>query len=161
MSMSRLTAFCVAALLATGVVFAQTPAKKPAAAKGGSVADRLMANEQKIQDALIKKDMTTFNSLIMPGTWAVDENGPMKVEDFTKNITDLKIESAKLSDMKVITISPTVSVVTYKMDQKGTYEGHPFPPVVYASSVWVNHGGTWMAMFHQESTAAPAVPAKK
>jgi hypothetical protein len=38
--------------------------------------------------------------------------------------------------------------------------GTPFPPTVYATTVWVNQGGTWRALFHQESKAAPPQPKK-
>jgi hypothetical protein len=154
MSMTRFSGVILALALSTSVASAQGDAKK-AAAKAGSVADRLMANEQKIIDALMKKDAAAFNSLVMPESWGVDETGYAKAGDFIKGLKDLKFESAKTSEMKVITMSPTVSLVTYKLDQKGSFQGMPFPPVVYATTVWVNHGGTWMAMFHQESTAAP------
>ena len=46
------------------------------------------------------------------------------------------------------------SIVTYKAEQKGTFMGQPLPPLVYVSTIWANHGGTWHAVFHQESTAA-------
>ena len=32
--------------------------------------------------------------------------------------------------------------------------GQPLPAVTYVTTVWANHGGTWHAVFHQESTAA-------
>ena len=58
--------------------------------------------------------------------------------------------------MKVVNIDANAALVTYKVDEKVSMMGQPFPPVVYSSTVWANHGGTWMAVFHQESTAAPA-----
>ncbi len=75
--------------------------------------------------------------------------------DLIKALNDLKLDSVKASEMKVLSMSATVSLVTYRMDQKGSFQGQPFPPVVYATTVWVNQSGTWHAMFHQESTAAP------
>jgi hypothetical protein len=143
-----------AVLSAAGVAFAQSAARKPAA--NVSVADKLMANEHKIFDALMKKDAATFSSLVMAGSWSVDESGYMKSEDMAKGISDLKVDSLKASDMKVVPLTPTAALVTYRLDQKGSFQGMPFPPIVYATTVWVDHGGTWNAMFHQESTAAPS-----
>ncbi len=58
------------------------------------------------------------------------------------------------SDMKVLDVNANSQIVMYKLDQMGSCMGQPLPPVVYASTVWVNQGGTWQAVFHQESTAA-------
>jgi hypothetical protein len=144
-------------VLAVGVsaAFAQSAAKKPAETNG-SISSQLMANEQKVLDALKSKDAAGFSRLVVTDSWTVDENGPMKTAEFVKALPELKVESLKTSDMKVLSMSPTVSLVTYKLDQKGSFLGQAFPPVVYATTVWVNNGGAWRAMFHQESTAAPA-----
>jgi hypothetical protein len=38
----------------------------------------------------------------------------------------------------------------------GTYMGKPLSDTAYASTVWTERGGKWVAVFHQESDAAPA-----
>jgi hypothetical protein len=156
MHVSRLLGVVLAVAFSTSVAFAfaQGAAKKSAEASG-SVASQLMANEHKVLDALKNKDAAGFSSLVVTDSWNIDENGPMKTVDFVKALADLKIDSVKTSSMQVLTMSPTVSLVTYKLDQKGSFLGQAFPPVVYATTVWVNNGGVWRAMFHQESTAAP------
>jgi hypothetical protein len=134
----------------------KAPAKKSMAAKS-SVSDALMHHEQMMLEALHKKDFAGFKKMVMPGTWAVDENGPMAVEDFLKAMEDPKANFSfdyKTSDMKVVMVDANTAIVTYKLDEKGTMMGQPMAPVVYASSVWTNHAGTWMGVFHQESTAA-------
>lgn len=57
--------------------------------------------------------------------------------------------------MKVIPIDANAAIVTYKLDQKGSYMGQTFPPTTYATTVWMNKGGKWWAIYHQESAAAP------
>ncbi len=157
MRQARLVGFGIAAVLWAGPALAQGATGKPAAGRD-SLASRLTANEQKVQDALMKKDVAAFNRLVEADGWAVDETGYMKVADFVKSIPDLKLENARLEDVKVLPVSPTVSILTYKLNQKGTYQGQPVPPLVYATTVWVNRGGTWRAAFHQETT--PAAPKK-
>ena len=51
--------------------------------------------------------------------------------------------------------------VAYKWTGSGTFAGQPFPSTVYASTVWTKKGDKWIAVFHQESEAAKAAPAKK
>ena len=152
MHVSRLLGVIVAVGVSAGVAFAfaQSAAKKPAEAS--PVASQLMANEHKVLDALKSKDVAGFSSLVVTDSWNVDENGPMKTADFVKALADLKIESVKTSDMKVLAMSPTVSLVTYKIGPEGLVSRTGVPPVVYATTVWVNNGGAWRAMFHQEST---------
>jgi len=146
-------------MLTAGPVFAQAEKKmtaKPMAAKS-AVSEALMRNEQMMLEALHKKDAAAFKKLVVAGTWAIDENGPAVVEEFLKALDDPKANFSfeyKTSDMKVVPVNATTSIVTYKLDEKGGMMGQPFPPVVYASTVWANRGGTWLAVFHQESTAA-------
>ena len=147
----------VGMVLATSLAFAQGEMKKQTAMKS-DVGATLMHHEQMMLDALQKKDVAGFKKYIRAGSWALDENGYMTIEEFVKSLNDPKanfmIESFKASDMKVVNIDANAAIVTYKLDEKGSYMGQPFPPLVYATTIWANHGGSWMAVFHQESTAA-------
>jgi hypothetical protein len=154
-----------AVIAALGIVMLAAPAlaqeKKMAAkpmAAAGSTADALTHHEQAMLEALHKKDFAGFKKMVMAGSWAIDENGPATIEDFLQSLNDPKanfsFDVVKTSDWKVAPVNATTSIVTYKLEEKGSYMGMAFPPVVYATTVWANHGGTWMAVFHQESTAA-------
>ena len=122
-----------------------------------TVADALMHQEQMMIESLQKKDFAGFKKMVMPGSWSVDEGGAMPIEEFEKVVMDPKANFSfefKTSDTKVVNIDATTALVTYKLEQKGALMGQPFPPTVYATTIWTNHGGTWMGVFHQESTAA-------
>ena len=147
-------------MLTAGPVFAQAEKKMPAKpmASTSKVADALMAKEHAMLDAVKAKNAKAFSALVKPGSWSADENGFMPVDDFVKMLgdpkADIKIDMLKVSDMKVIDIDATSAIVTYKTEQKGSFMGAPLPPVTYVTTTWANHGGTWLAVFHQESTAA-------
>ena len=150
-----------AALLAGPVAFAQTApaAKKKTAVKaakpaGASVSTKLMADEKLMMDAIVKHDAKTFFALIAPGAMSIDEGGLAPVEDFRKSFDQVKVDSQTATEMKVISLGANTVLVTYKLAQKGSYMGQPLPPVVYATTVWKNKNATWLAVFHQESTAA-------
>lgn len=144
-------------LVAVSLAFAQGEMKKPMATKG-NLGTTLMHQEQMLLELLQKKDFAGFKKHVMAGAWNVDENGYITIDDFVKTLNDPKanfvFESFKTSDMQVVNIDANAAMVTYKLDSKGSMMGQPFPPIVYATTVWANHGGTWMAVFHQESTAA-------
>ena len=62
------------------------PAKPMAAAS--KVADALMAKEHALIDAVKAKNAKAFSAMVMPGSWSVDENGFMTVDDFIKILGD-------------------------------------------------------------------------
>jgi hypothetical protein len=144
---------------ALAAVIAGPALAQEAARKTAGTSETLMHHEQTMLEALAKKDFPTFQKMIVPAAWNIDETGYMTIEDFIKAVNDPKSNlqfEFKTSKMKVVDINPSTKIVTYQLDQKGSFMGQPFPPTVYASTVWVNKGGTWRAVFHQESTAKPA-----
>jgi len=142
-------------LAASNLTFAQA---NPA------VNDTLMKYEHEMLEQFQKKDWAGFKKRIMAGAWTIDENGPMPVEELVKQAGDPKANlmwTYKVSDMKVVDLEANTKAVVYKIDQKGSMMGQPFPPTVYSTTIWANHGGNWMAVFHQESKAAPPMPPAK
>ena len=138
-------AFSALMLLSASGAFAQN-----------AMATKLMAAENKMLDDLTTGKKDAFFGVIAPDSWSVDEGGWMKMDDFKQSWDQIKIQSSKASEMKVVPINATSAIVTYKLEQKGSMAGQPFPSPVYASTVWVQKNGKWWAVFHQEST-----PAKK
>ena len=144
---------CAAAMILFGAAaFAQGPA------------DALMKREQAMLQAIQKKDWTTFKQMVTPNAVNLDENGAMSVSEFLKAVADPKsdftMSATTATDMKVIDVDANTKIVTYKLSQKGTFMGQAFPPMVHASTVWANQGGSWRAVFHQESRMAPQQPTK-
>jgi len=159
--MSKTLAAALVVTLASTLGFAQTTEKKAMPAKSmpakSGMSDAVTRNETAMMEAISKKDWTAFKKMMAPGAWSIDENGPMSIDDFMKMTADPKFSLTyeyKISDAKIVDVNPTTKLITYKLEQKGSMMGQPFPPTVYASTVWVNQGGMWKAAFHQESTAA-------
>ena len=139
-----------ALFMISSAAFGQTAATAPAT----GVSATLIAQEKVLLDSVVKHDVKSFSALIAPGAGSIDEGGYMTVADFIKIFDQVKVDSQTPSDIKVLTLGPTAAVVTYTLTQKGSFQGQPLPPTVYATTTWVNQGGKWLAMFHQESTAA-------
>jgi hypothetical protein len=155
--------------LTSGIAYAQDVndpepnaqgAPAAATAPHSALEKALIANENKVADALMKKDKAAFASLVAADGWSIDGNGFMKTSELTAALDQFVIKSYKISDEKVSWVDPNTAIVAYKWTGSGTFAGQPFPPVTYASTVWTKKGDKWVAVFHQESEAAKA-PAKK
>jgi hypothetical protein len=127
-----------------------------------SALDRaIIANENKIVDAIMKKDKVTLKSLIAADGGVSGSEGFATHADFLASIDQLTIKSFKISDEKVVWVDPNTAVLTYKFTGSATHNGQPLPASTYSSTVWTKRGDKWVAVFHQESEAAkPAVPKK-
>jgi hypothetical protein len=151
---SRILAAALVALGCSTVAFTQA-ASKTATEKA------LIANENKVAEAVAKHDLKTFNDLVAADGVSADMGGFMKVSDFTKTFDQVKISTWHIMDAKVTWIDDKSAVVTYTWMGKGTYMNQPIPETAYSSTVWTERNGKWVAVFHQETGAAPPSPAKK
>jgi ketosteroid isomerase-like protein len=140
-------------LTLVAVVFAQAPAANRAATE-----KQIVANERTINEAVAKADLKGFNALVAPDAVSMDSGGIMKTGDpnFEKMVKEMKITSWNLEGSQFLWINDNTVVHMYKWTGKGTYQGQPVPSPTWASTVWANKGGKWMATFHQESLAMPA-----
>jgi hypothetical protein len=69
-------------------------------------------------------------------------------------VKNLVLTDAALSDWKVVLIDKDAAVVTYTASLKGTQNGKPLPAnTERASTAWVNRGGKWLAVYHQQTEA--------
>ncbi|MEP6914993.1 MAG: nuclear transport factor 2 family protein [Acidobacteriota bacterium] len=157
---TRILTAALVALAAAAPVFGQAVDK-------AAVAKTLIANENKINEAVAKGDAATFTSLLAPEAVSADGmTGFTKAADFSKTLNQLKITFWHMMNPQVVWIDDKSAVVAYTWMGAGTYMGKPVPDMTYSSTVWTERGGKWLAVFHQESSPAPAAapapaPAKK
>ena len=152
----RSTGFA-AALLMIGC----TAAVVGQAASKAAIEKTLIANENKIAEAVAKHDVKTFTDLVASDAMSADGMGFMKVADFVKSMNDVKIASWHIMDTQVHWADDKTAIVTYTWMGSGTFKGEPFPPTAYSSSVWTERNGKWVVVYHQESAAAPPPPPAK
>ena len=149
-------------ILAAGlVVFAFGATVYGQAASKVAAEKALIANENKITEAVAKQDAKTFLSLLAPEAVAADPGGFMKASDFSKTLDQLKVTSWHIMDTKVLWVDDKTAVVTYTWMGAGTYMKQPIPGMMYASTVCTERGGKWLAVFHQETAPAMPAPPKK
>ncbi len=149
-------------LLFTSVCFAQpaaqataspSPKPKPAMSKA-QMLKTLSTAEKKLWDAFKNKDPKPFKSGLTADAFALSEHGIEKKEDTLKMIptAPCEIKSYELSDWKLTIINSSTALVTYKGKTDGTCAGQAIP-TVWCSTLYVNRGGKWLAIFHTETPA--------
>jgi hypothetical protein len=134
--------------------FAQTGGK-------AAIEKTLIANEHKINDAVMKHDAASFTALVAADAVSADMGGFMKVSDFVKSMDQAKIQTYQILNPQVMWVDDKSAVVAYTWKGKGTWMNEPVPETTYVSTVWTERNGKWVAVFHHETGAPPAPPAKK
>jgi hypothetical protein len=149
-------------LLAAGILALGCASTALAQAGGKAAIEKaLIANENRINEAVVKHDAKTFTSLVAQEAVSADMGGFMKISDFVKSMDQAKIESFHIMNPQVIWIDDKSAVVAYTWMGKGTWMNQPVPETTYASTVWTERNGKWVAVFHQETGAPAPPPAKK
>jgi len=117
---------------------------------------KLSANENKLWEAWKNKDAKPFQAWLVADSVVVGEQGVAGKGDVTKMMAEMPcdVKSFSLSDWKLTMADPGVAFLTYKGTAQGTCAGQAIP-TIWASSIWVNRKGKWMAFSHQETPVKP------
>ena len=98
-------------LLVAGLALA---CASPAIAQTGgkaAIEKSLIANERKLNDAVVKHDATTFNSLVTPDAISADMGGITNVSDFVKSMDQAKIQNYQIVSPRVVWIDDKSAAV--------------------------------------------------
>lgn len=152
-----LTAACTAPSTNNATPPANTNASPPATA-AMTEADAI-AKEKAIWDAIKNKDYDAFGNMLAEDQIEVTGEA---VYDKTGSIASVKkFEPTEVtfSDWKFMSLDKDSYVVTYTANMKGKYDGKELPSGAgRCSSAWVNRGGKWLAIYHQECPVKPPMP---
>jgi hypothetical protein len=128
-----------------------SPAPKPKMSKA-QLLKKLSASENKLWDAWKNKDPKPFQAWLSADSVMVGETGVQGKSDIANAMASMPcdIKSFTLSDWKLTMVDSDAALLTYKGVAEGTCAGQAIP-TVWASSLWVNRKGKWMAFSHQET----------
>ena len=128
-----------------------TAKPKPRMSKAAML-KKLSANETALWNAWKNKDAKPFQMWLAADGVMIGDSGAGTKKDVTEMMASnpCEIKSFTLSDWKLSMVDANAAVLTYKGVADGTCAGQPIP-TVWASSVWVNRKGKWMAFSHQET----------
>ncbi len=130
---------------------ATAPTPKPAA--GLTEADAV-AREKQAWEAIEKKDWDSFSSMLADDQVEVESDGVYDKAGTVKGLSQSSnMPKMTLSDFKTTKIDDDATIVTYTIKAANSKPGDE---TIHASTVWVNRGGKWLAVFHQGTQAQAA-----
>ena len=142
--------FCFAQPQATA---SPSPAAKPKPRMSkAALLKKLSANETALWNAWKNKDAKPFQNWLSADSVMIGEEGVGAKADIVKMMASMpcEVKSFTLSDWKLSMVDADAALLTYKGVANGTCGGQPIP-TTWASSLWVNRKGKWMAFSHQET----------
>ena len=122
-----------------------TPGASPvASATATTLPTDPVEREKAIWDMLKRRDYDAFASHLDPGQVEVEPEGVMDKAATLNGVRTFDASKAELSDFRTVKVNPNTDLVTYLVTIPG-------PPVDkhFATTIWVNRGGKWAALFHQ------------
>jgi hypothetical protein len=142
---------------------AASPTPSPDAASSASPAASATAvpadpieREKMVWDTLKRRDYDAFAAFLDDAQVEVGPDGVNDKAATLKGVRTFDATKADLSDFKTVRFDEDASLVTYLVTTTG-----PKPEKERASTLWVNRGGKWRALFHQgtavsEPAASPS-----
>lgn len=158
----------ISALILTVACAAPPPANReaspPAAASPAAVAmteTEAIAKEKAIWDAIKIKDYDAFANMLADDQIEVTSEAVFDKAQSIAGVKEFEPTEVVFSDWKFKSIDKDAYIVIYSVNTKGKYKGKEFAPQqARSSSAWVNRGGKWLAIYHQECPLRPPMPAK-
>jgi len=128
---------------------ASKDAAKPEASVDATT-DALMAIEKKAWEAWKTRDAAGVESVMAPNFVYYGDRGFTAKADAVKLWSQAKCEGLDYAfgDAKGISITPDVSLVTYKADVKGKCDGNPVSPTLWVASFDTKEGNDWKNAFY-------------
>ena len=119
----------------------------------------IIAREKEIWDKIKQKDFDGFAAMLADDFVTVSGDGLYDKAATVGEIKNMVLTDYTFSNWKVVMANKDAAVVTYTVTSKGTAGGQPLPPTPWrGSSAWVNRGGKWLGVFHQETEVKEAPP---
>ena len=109
------------------------PTERGAPADRAAIEKTLLANEEKVNDAFVKKDIATLKTVIADDGVSVEMSGVTSVgEMYTQLPTmDMRVTAQHMSDFRFVWVNAATVVVSYTWTGKGTVMAQPVSSSMY------------------------------
>lgn len=145
-------------LAIVSLCFGQSDLNKSAKTKGKAMGQSspekaLIDREKALWEIVKNKQADEFRKYYADGYSGVSSDGVKDINQEVEGVRIVELKNYSLADTKVVFPNKDTAVMTYKVTVEGSYQGQDISGVYYASSVWVNQGGKWLAILHTEAKA--------
>jgi len=146
----------IPALLLAMAVLTPAQTQKNGLAQGTDAITRALVNlENKWVDALVKSDTEALDSIFVDTYVDTDEHSHRSDKQGVLSVLksgELKLESIRLSDMKVYDYGDA-AVVTGSASQTGNFKGQPITGTITFTDTFIRQNGKWRAVASHRSAA--------
>ncbi len=128
--------------------------KRHSRGRANQLANILAANEKQLWDAVKARDMHVLETLMAHDFFWISSEGVQKKSPDLQPLRDISLIDCSLDDFKVTKLNKAAAIVTFQGVERGSDDSQP--PVLSHTchtSVWVNRGGKWQVVFHQQTRA--------
>jgi hypothetical protein len=138
--------------------FGQSDLNKAAKAKGKALSQslqekNLIDREKELWEIVKNKQVDAFRKYYADNYSGVSSDGVRDINQEVEGVRNVDLKDYSLADTRVVFPNKDTAVLTYKVTVRGSFQGQDISGVYYASSVWVNQGGKWLAILHTEAKA--------
>ena len=145
-------------LTIVSLCFGQSDLNKAAKTKGKAMSqnspDKSMIDREKAVWEVVKnKQVDAYRKYYADNYSGVSSDGVKDINQEVEGVRIVDLKDYSLADTKVVFPNKATAVLTYKVTVQGSFQGQDISGVYYASSVWVNQGGKWLAILHTEAKA--------
>jgi hypothetical protein len=138
---------------------------KAAETKAGPLTEAdATAREKEIWATVEKKDVAAFSPNLTDDFIYVSGGGVLDKAGTAKTVSESgTMSNLAFSDWKLVSVDKDAAVLVYSLKANSAMNGQTHPMSMYVSTAYVNRGGKWQVIYHQEcdvSTAPPPPPAK-
>ena len=113
--------------------------------------------ERQLYDTIKRKDWDAFARHLADDQIYVSSDGVHDRARTLEMVRGLDLAEITLTDARVVNVTSDLVVVTYTSRARGTFQGRPMQPdTLRESTAWVRRGGTWLAVYHQDSEVQTA-----
>src|SRR6185436_2032788 len=138
--------------------FGQGTTDKPAKAKikplrQSSLDKAWIEREKAVWETIKNKQFDTFRQYYTDDFRSVSEDGVHDIKQEMEGVRNVDLKSYALTDLKVLMPNKDTAILTFKVTVQGSYQGQDISGAYYASAVWVNQRGKWLAVFYTEVKA--------
>lgn len=102
------------------------------------------ADEKLVWDALKNNNSDAFANFLASDSLEVEPGGVYDKAGSVKSVSQTDFSKATISDFKTLKIDEDAALVTYMVKLPGVA-----PEGEHHTTIWINRGGKWLALFHQ------------
>jgi len=145
-------------LTMVSLCFGQSDLNKAAKTKGKTTRqispDKFLIDRENALWEIVKnKQVDAFRKYYADNYSGVSSDGVRDIDQEVEGVRIVDLKEYSLADTKVVFPNKATAILTYKVTVRGSFQGQDISGVYYASSVWVNQAGKWLAILHTEAKA--------